>query len=84
MTDNEILRTLTALFREVFSDPTISLTLETSSDDIADWDSMSQITLAVEIEHHFRIKLKAAEMEDMRSVGHLVALIKARLPVTTP
>ena len=41
---------------------------------------MSQITLAVEIEHRFGIKLKAAEMEQMRSIKELLALIETRLP----
>lgn len=74
----EILPELTALFRDVFDDQTIVLRLDTTADDIAGWDSMSQVRLAVELEHRFAIKIKSAKMEEMRSVRGLLALIGER------
>jgi acyl carrier protein len=74
-----IITILTDLFRDVFADPTIVLYPETTAEDIPDWDSMSQVTLTVEIEHRFNIKIKSAEMEQLRVVGELVDLIKCRL-----
>jgi acyl carrier protein len=71
----EILPKLTAICRDVFDDPTIVLRPETTADDIAGWDSMAQVRLAVEIEHHFGIKIHSATMEQMRSVRGLLALI---------
>jgi acyl carrier protein len=79
MTRTELLSKLTEIFRDIFEDPTLELTPETTADMIPQWDSMSQVTLAVEIEHRFDIKLKAAEMEQMRSVSELMALIESRL-----
>jgi acyl carrier protein len=73
-----ILPKLTELFRDVFDDQAIVLRPETTADDIAGWDSMSQVRLAVEIEHRFAIKVKSAKMEEMRSVGGLLALIGER------
>jgi acyl carrier protein len=78
-----ILASLTGLFRDVFADPTIVLHPETTAEDIPAWDSMSQVTLTVEIEHRFNIKIKSAEMEQLRVVGELVDLIERRL-ATTP
>jgi acyl carrier protein len=75
-----ILLALTELFQDVFADPTITLRPETSADDIPAWDSMSQVTLTVEIEHRFAIKIKSAEMEQLRMVKDLVELIESRLP----
>lgn len=74
-----ILANLTDLFRDVFSDPTIVLHPGTTAEDIPAWDSMSQVTLTVELEHRFDIKIKSAEMEQLRVVGDLVDLIKCRL-----
>lgn len=79
MTDDEILPRLTGIFREVFDDPTIVLHPDTTADDIAGWDSLSQVTLAVEIKHQLKVKLKSAEMGELRSVRQLVGLIKERL-----
>jgi len=81
MTQDDVLLRLTAIFRDVFEDPELKLTQSTTADMIPQWDSMSQVTLAVEIEHRFGIKVKAAEMEQMRSIRELLALIEARLPV---
>jgi acyl carrier protein len=81
MTRIELLSKLTEIFRDIFEDPDLNLTPETTADMIPQWDSMSQVTLAVEIEHRFNIRLKSAEMEQMRSVSDLMALIEARLKV---
>jgi acyl carrier protein len=80
MTHAELLSKLTEIFRDIFEDPGLELTPETTAEMIPQWDSMSQVTLAVEIEQRFGIKLKAAEMEQMRSIKELLALIDARLP----
>ena len=74
----DILPKLTELFRDVFDDQAIVLRLETTADDIVGWDSMSQVRLAVEIEHRFGVTIKSAEMEEMRSVRGLLALIGER------
>jgi acyl carrier protein len=80
MTHAELLSKLTEIFRDIFEDPGLELTPETTAEMIPQWDSMSQVTLAVEIEQRFGIKLKAAEMEQMRSVTDLMGLIESRLP----
>lgn len=82
MTEDDILLRLTAIFRDVFGDETIVLRPETTADDIAGWDSMSQVTLAVEVEQRFRLKFKSAEMERMSSVRHLIDLIRSRTEQT--
>ncbi|HET6307848.1 MAG TPA: acyl carrier protein [Rhodopila sp.] len=70
-----ILAKLTDICRDVFDDPGIILTQDTTAEDIPAWDSMAQVRLAVEIEHRFGIKIKSATMEQMRSVRGLLALI---------
>jgi acyl carrier protein len=80
---DEILLKLTELFRDVFDNQTIILWPETTADDIAGWDSMSQVRLAVEVEHRFNIKIKSAKMEEMRSVRGLLALIRERPAIAT-
>jgi acyl carrier protein len=81
MTNDEILFHLSYLFREIFSDQLPDLGLEMTADDIPGWDSMSQITLAVEIEHCFHIKLRSAEMAELRNIRQLVDLITVRLTI---
>ena len=55
-----ILAEVTKIFRAVFEDPAIELTLDTTSDDLPCWDSMSHITIVVEAECRFDIQFRAA------------------------
>jgi acyl carrier protein len=75
---NTVLTTLTELFRDVFDDDAIVLSLATRADDIAGWDSLNHISLLVAAEMRFGIKFRSAEMEGLKNVGELVAVI-ARL-----
>jgi len=84
MTEEAILGQLTDIFRYVFDYDGGPLTLEMTSHDIKAWDSMSNITLAIEIENRFEIKVRTAEMEALKNVGDLIALVQSHLPLTAP
>ena len=73
-----ILSDLTAILREVLDDPELVLTAATSAADIPGWDSMAHIALVVEVECRFGIQFQAAEIEALRQVGDLMALIEAK------
>lgn len=75
MTHDEILAGLTDIFRTVLDDDTIVLTPETTAADIPAWDSMNHITIVVEAETRFGIKVRTAEIEGLRNVGDFAALI---------
>ena len=79
MTNVEIMTKLTTIFRQVFYNDSIVLTPETTAADVPEWDSMTNITLVVEVEHAFGLKFKTAEIEGLSDVGALVALIRSRL-----
>lgn len=74
-----ILTEVTSIARLVFSDPALELSQDTISDDIPAWDSMSHITLLVEIESRFCIQFDIAQIEELKSVGELVNAIDAKL-----
>lgn len=78
MTNDEILEALTELFREVLDDETIVLTPETTAADVPGWDSMNHITIVVEAERRFGIKVRTAEIEELRNVGDFAALIASK------
>ena len=80
MTDAEILQRLTGIFREVFDDDTLVLTEATTAEDVEEWDSFNHINIIVATEASFRVKFQTAEIEGLKNVGHLVALIQRKLP----
>ena len=80
MTEGQLLHQLVGIFREVFDDPALAVDADTVSADIARWDSMSQVTLAMVIEERLGVKFGAAEMEELSSVRRIIALLMPRLP----
>lgn len=78
MTPDAILQKLTDIFRDVFDDPKLVLTPETTAADIDGWDSMAHITIVVEAEQRFGIKFRTSEIEGLHNVGDFAALIAAR------
>lgn len=79
MTESDILAKLKVLFQEVFDDASLELSKDKNTNDIPGWDSMAQVTLAIEIEHIFNIRIMSAEMEELRNVGDIVDLIRFRM-----
>ena len=79
MTDAEIMQRLTGIFREVFDDDDLVLTEATTADDVDEWDSFNHINIIVATEAGFRVKFQTAEIEGLKNVGHLVALIQRKL-----
>jgi len=78
MTTPEIYAGLAEIFREVFDDPSIVLSPETSAKNIAGWDSFAHLQLIVAVESRFGIKFRTSEIGDLSNVGDLVSLIEAR------
>jgi acyl carrier protein len=79
MTEAEIYDTLNAVFRQVLEDDSIELTPQTTAEDVDGWDSMNHIFIVVELEKRFGVKFQAAEMEELKNVGELAALVQQKL-----
>ncbi len=82
MSPDAILLQLTEIFRAVLDDDSLVLRPETTAADIPAWDSMNHITIVVEAEQQFGIKVRTAEIESLRNVGDFVTLIAAKRGTT--
>ena len=78
MTEADIYRELTGLFRELFGDDDLVLTPRTTASDVEGWDSFNHLNLIVATETRFDIRLNASEVETLHSVGDLVTIIQAK------
>jgi acyl carrier protein len=79
MQELEIYQKLNKIFHDVFDDDSIVLTPELDASQVEEWDSFNHINLMVAVEQAFKIKFQTAELESMRNVGHLVALIQKKM-----
>jgi acyl carrier protein len=82
MQESEIYQRLTKIFHNVMDDDSIVLTPELTAADVKEWDSFNHINLIVAVEQAFKIKFQTAELESMKNVGHLVALIEKKVNKT--
>lgn len=78
MDGREIFARLNKVFQEVFDDPSIRLTSQTTADDIEDWDSLEHITLISAVEREFHMKFKMKEISSMKNVGEMAGIIQER------
>ena len=66
------------IFRELFDDDELVVSPETTASDIEEWDSVMHVSLILEIEAVFEIRLSSGEVAGLQSVGELCALVEGR------
>ena len=78
MNEDQIYKTLQKVFDETFLDE-INVTADLSAHDVAEWDSLTHISLIVHIEKAFQIRFQTGELDQTQNMGELVAVIKRHL-----
>jgi acyl carrier protein len=81
MADTAIYDKLVGIIRDVLDDYDTPITLDTKASDVQGWDSVNHINIIVAVEGAFGIKFRTAELEKMKNVGELVALIQQKTNV---
>ena len=79
MTDQDVLNRLTQILRDLLSDDSIVLTMDTKRDEVANWDSFAYISFIVAVESEFGVKFSVAEVESFQNVGAIARRISAIL-----
>lgn len=75
MDRKELFEKLTDVFRDVFDDETITVSDETTADDIEEWDSLTHITLLASVEDEFDIRFDMKTVQKLKNVGEMADLI---------
>lgn len=75
----EILEVITPIFRSVFNDDDLDVTMDLTSDEIDEWSSLTQTILVTEIEKTFDVKFKLLEVAKMNSVKAIVSSIQSKV-----
>jgi acyl carrier protein len=78
MKSAEIYEKLTAIFRDVFDENDLSLTENTTADDVDGWDSLTHIRLVLAVSKAFGVKFSASEIGNLKNVGEFVTLIEKK------
>tara|TARA_B110000495_G_C22666587_1_gene394245 strand:+ start:246 stop:500 length:255 start_codon:yes stop_codon:yes gene_type:complete len=75
VTEIDIIKKLGNIFQDVFDDESLTISNDTTAEDIDDWDSLAHIILIVAIEKDFKFKVTLGELQDLQNVGDMVGLI---------
>lgn len=67
------------IFQEVFNNPELKITEETTAADVPEWDSFNHLSLIMAIEEEFSVSFTTEEIGQMTRVGDLVQVLQKKL-----
>ena len=79
MKKEEILSRVNDIFRDAFDDENLTVSNETTAQDIEGWDSLMHLSIIEMIEGEFGIKFTMEEIMDMENVGAMVKAIEMHI-----
>lgn len=59
--------------------PAEHITVNSSPENLEMWDSVQHLNLVLAIEEKFNIQLSPEEMEQMKTIGHIVKIVEDKL-----
>lgn len=74
----EIRERVEKVFREVFENPSLTVSEQTTAADIPSWDSLAHINLIIALEQEFNIQFMSMEVTSMTCVGDLFVLLEKK------
>ena len=79
LTIDDIMNQTTDIFRDILDNEDITLSPDSTADDIEEWDSLTHIQLIVALEKHFKIKFTTQEITSYKNVGEMAASILKKI-----
>ncbi len=75
MDKKEALKEINDIFIDILDNESITITENTTADDVEEWDSLTHIQLVVAIEKHFKIRFTSREIQNWKHVGEMIDCI---------
>jgi acyl carrier protein len=72
---NDIISRLNEIFEDIIDEGPVLLLDTSTTDDVAGWDSLTNIQLVVEIESHYNIRFTSEEIIVWKNVGEMIDCI---------
>jgi len=79
MEHSKLLPQVEQIFRDLFDDPTLTLSRDLTADDVEAWDSLSHVNLVSQIESEFDVRFALGEIQTLTNVGEMLDLLQEKL-----
>jgi acyl carrier protein len=76
---HDMLPEVQEVFRDVFDDPSLIITRESTAATVEDWDSLAHVNLVTAIEKKYRIRFALGELQELKNVGDMMDLMQLKL-----
>ncbi len=73
--ENHVLEVLNKIFKEKLCDQSIEIKLDTTADDILEWNSLKHLVIILAIENHFQIKFNPIQLSNMQNIKEMIDII---------
>ena len=73
--ENHVLEVLNIIFKEKLCDQTVEINLDTTADDILEWNSLKHLVIILAIENHFQIKFNPIQLSNMQNIEEMINTI---------
>ena len=79
MDKQKILSEIAQIIREVVDQPDLRISMQTTAENVEEWDSFNHINIVVAVEARFGVKFHTAEIEELKNVSDLVDLVGQKM-----
>lgn len=76
---DNLIKQVEGVFKDILDEESLSLSRETTANDVDGWDSLTHIQLIVAIEKNFKVKFTSKEILSWKNVGELIDSLKAKV-----
>lgn len=76
---NSPLEQVQAIASDIFGVPAGQITADSSPETIETWDSIQHLNLVLALEEKFAVQLAPEEIEEMKSIGAVAAIVEKKL-----
>lgn len=75
----EVIEQVQRIFRDLLGQPDLLLSEPLTAPEVEGWDSFTHISIITAIEKHFGIRFSLGELDQLRNVGDIYALVEHKL-----
>ncbi|MES2851204.1 MAG: acyl carrier protein [Bacteroidota bacterium] len=79
MSREEILEQISSVFSDTLDEDNVTLTENSTADDVEGWDSLTHVQLVVAVEKKFKIRFSAKEIQSWKNISEMIDSISSKV-----